>query len=245
MNRQDEFSNEAVSAYVGGELERDERIALLQAASRSDGLAGRICEAGYLKELVQGAYQEPEKRVVASRAPRGGLVGWTGYAAAATLGAVAVFAGLQIQDAGRVEQQFAGSYQPAFEGSLQPAGINQGRVVFHISVAEERLADELLDQVELVLQSYAREGRALKVEVVANNEGLRILQQGRSPVAERIRQLDDRYQNLMFAACDNTLQRFRKENGEQIEILPQAVIVQSGVSFVVRRQKEGWAYIKV
>ncbi len=244
MNRQDEYSNEAVSAYVDGELEREERIALLQAASRSAGLAGRICEAGYLKELVQGAYQEPEKRV-ASRAPRGSLGGWTGYAAAATLGAVAVFAGLQIQDAGRVEQQFAGSYQPTFGGSFQPAGMNQGRVVFHISVAEERIADELLDQVELVLQSYAREGRALKVEVVANNEGLRILQQGRSPVAERIRQLDDRYQNLMFAACGNTLQRFRKENGEQIEILPQAVIVQSGVSFVVRRQKEGWAYIKV
>ena len=245
MNKQDEYSNEAVSAYVDGELERDERVALLQAASRSEGLAGRICEAGYLKELVQGAYQEPEKRIVASRAPRGSQGGWVGYAAAATLGAVAVFAGLQIQDAGRVEQQFAGSYQPVPGDSILPVGINLGRVVFHISMAEERLADELLDQVELVLQSYARQGRRLKVEVVANNEGLRILQQGRSPVAERIRQLDDRYQNLMFAACGSTLQRFRKDKGEQIEILPQAVIVQSGVSFVVRRQKEGWAYIKV
>jgi len=230
---------------VDGELERDERVALLQAASRSDELAGRICEAGYLKELVQEAYQEPEKRVVSSHAPRGSLGGWASYATAAVLGAVSVFAGFQILDAGRVEQQLAGSYQPAFEDSVQPTGLNQGRVVFHISVAKEQLADELLDQVELVLQSYAREGRALKVEVVANNEGLRILQQGRSPVAERIRQLDDRYQNLMFAACGNTLQRFRKEKGEQIEILPQAVIVQSGVSFVVRRQKEGWAYIKV
>ena len=95
---------------------------------------------------------------------------------------------------------------------------------------------------DLVQEALAK---ALKVEVIANNEGLRILQQGRSPVAERVRQLADRYQNLMFAACGNTRQRFRKDKGEQIEILPQAVIVQSGVSFMVRRQKEGWAYIKV
>jgi len=243
MNRQDEYSNEAVSAYVDGELEMGERVALLQAASRSDELAGRICEAGYLKELVQGAYQEPEKRVVSSHSPPGSLGGWASYAAAAVLGAVSVFAGLQVQDAGRVEQQFAGSYLPMFEDPVQPVSMNQGRVVFHISVAEERLANELLDQVELVLQSYARQGRALKVEVVANSEGLRILQQGYSPVTGRIRQLDDRYQNLMFAACGSILQRFRKDKGEQIEILPQAVIVQSGVSFVVRRQKEGWAYI--
>jgi intracellular sulfur oxidation DsrE/DsrF family protein len=72
-----------------------------------------------------------------------------------------------------------------------------------------------------------------------------MLQRGRSTVAERIEQMDARYANLLFAACGNTLQRFRREQGESIEILPQAVIVQSGVSFVARRQQQGWAYIKV
>jgi len=28
-------------------------------------------------------------------------------------------------------------------------------------------------------------------------------------------------------------------------VLPEAVVIKSGVSFVTRRQQEGWAYIKV
>ena len=66
-----------------------------------------------------------------------------------------------------------------------------------------------------------------------------------APVADRIQELDARYNNLRFAACGNTLERLRRERGETIVVLPEATVVNSGVSFVTRRQQEGWVYIKV
>ncbi|MCW8906384.1 MAG: hypothetical protein OQL28_03970, partial [Sedimenticola sp.] len=72
-----------------------------------------------------------------------------------------------------------------------------------------------------------------------------LLQQGQSPFPERIRQLHAAHPNLVFAACGNTLERLVKRYGKPIDILPEAVIIRSGVSSISRRQQTGWAYIKV
>lgn len=245
MNDMSNCSEEIVNAFVDGELAADERQELLAAAAESDQLRQRICEAVQLKEMVRAAYPLKEPATT----PRRGRdnyrrPGWS--AMAAGLGAVTLAATLLLQEWEPADRMAAVIQTPV---QLQDAGYEQPesrtRVVFHVSSADPEAARELLDQVELVLREYAESNRPLKVEVIANNQGLRLLQQGRSPVAERIRQLDERYQNLMFAACGNTLERLRRETGEPIRILPQAVIVQSGVSFVARRQREGWAYIKV
>jgi hypothetical protein len=126
-----------------------------------------------------------------------------------------------------------------------PSSSQQTRVVFHISSDRQQDASLLLDQVELVMQEHQSNGRPIRLEVVANNQGLRMLQQGRSPVAERIRQLHAVYPQLIFAACGNTLERMTQETGEKIDILPEAIIIRSGVSYITRRQQIGWSYIKV
>ena len=244
MNGIPNYSDEIVSAFVDGELGDAERQQLLAAAAGSDDLRRRICNAAQLKELVKAAYPKMGGRDPGEDA-RGNRWRFTRYAVAASLVLASLAGVLTLQRQGPTEALFS-------DDLLRTVALDSGReqqasrtrVVFHVSSADPEAARELLDQVELVLREYSDSNRPLKVEVVANNQGLRLLQQGRSPVAERIRQLDARYQNLLFAACGNTLERLRRETGEQIRILPQAVIVQSGVSFVARRQHEGWAYIK-
>ena len=232
MNADNRYSDEQINAFVDGELTHEERVELLERATHSDSLKQRICDAQYLKERVQDAYPET---VAAEHDP--GRRRFFGHAIAAAVGGVTVLTGLRVLD--RTEPgvvTVAGS-----ESELQR---DQSRVVFHISSDDAGLADELLNQVELVLQDYASNSKPIKVEVVANNQGLRLLQLGRSPFPERIRKLDEKYQNLMFAACGNTIERFRKKFAERIEILPEAVVIRSGVSFVARRQQQGWSYIK-
>ena len=55
MNKNN-YSDEIVNAFVDDELGHQERIELIEAASKSDHLRQRICDAQLLKELVVGSY---------------------------------------------------------------------------------------------------------------------------------------------------------------------------------------------
>jgi len=242
MNRDDNFSEEFVNAYVDGELDDVDSLELLASASRSPELSRRICEIAYLKSLVQNACTQPASRPIRGSRQGSSLIP---YALAAGLGALSLLGAMTFSDLARgpTERMVSASDNEAPLTALKPAV--QSRVVIHVSSADPAVAEELLDQVQLVLQDYASQGRSLKVEVVANNQGIRLLQQGLSPVADRVHDLNSRFDNLRFAACGNTLERLRREKGETIVVLPEAVVIKSGVSFVARRQQEGWAYIKV
>jgi len=57
--------------------------------------------------------------------------------------------------------------------------------------------------------------------------------------------LSTRYERLTFAACQNTIDRLRQDQGISVQLLPEAVIIDSGVAEVIKRQQQGWAYIQV
>lgn len=234
------YSDEQLNAFIDDELALDERIALLQAATDSDPLRSRLLQLQYLKELTRAAYpfNSPTENKRWTPAPGGRL---TRYLAAAAIGGLSLFAVQLVTDTRPIPELT----RQAPLALVEDAPVAQTRVVFHISSDNREDAALLLDQVETVLQEHRASGRPLRLEVVANNQGLRLMQQGRSPFPERIRQLSESYPNLVFAACGNTLERMTKETGEQIQILPEAVIIRSGVSYITRRQQTGWAYIKV
>ncbi|MET0012768.1 MAG: hypothetical protein ABW085_00675 [Sedimenticola sp.] len=242
MNTSD-YSEEVINAFVDDELDHHERLELLEAASRDDSLRQKVCEAQHLKEMVREAYplsSEPAD----GRGRRSGFNALLRYGAAALLGGLALFSVLSVNE--RIDYRQAVTETAHSGGTAsQPADENQRRVLFHISSEDHETAQQLLEQVELVLREHEARGEAVRVEVVANNQGLRLLQQGRSRFAAQIRELHQRYPSLVFAACGNTMERFRKRYGENITVLPEAVVVRSGVSLVARRQEMGWSYIKV
>lgn len=230
------YSDEQLNAFVDNELEPRERLEILQTAVGSELLRNQLLQRQYLKELNRAAFpldEQPRRphRRTPSR-PRGH------YLAAAAIGGLALFA-VQLMTTSDPDGR-----TPLVTLS-KPTQAQQTRVVFHISSDNHTDGEQLLDQVELVLREYQANGRPLRLEVVANNQGLRLMQQGRSPFSERIHHLSETYPNLVFAACGSTLERLIQETGEQIRILPEALIVRSGVSYITRRQQTGWAYIKV
>lgn len=119
------------------------------------------------------------------------------------------------------------------------------RLVFHLTAPEQTVAGDLLDEVERLLVSYRAEGRPLRVEVVSHGDGLALLRDRLSAHKARIRALARRFDNLTFVACLNTIERMRTEHGIEVVLVPEAEVTRSGVSRVVRRQREGWAYIRV
>ena len=83
------------------------------------------------------------------------------------------------------------------------------------------------------------------VDVIVNSDGLNLLRADTTRHAARIRSISSRFDNVVFAACRNTMARLRREQGIVVQLIPEAVVIESGVAGVVERQRHGWAYIRV
>jgi len=86
--------------------------------------------------------------------------------------------------------------------------------------------------------------KAAKFEVVMHGKGLGLLLA--KNVAENA-ELKEKLTKLhadgvIFAACENTMRRDKVEKKDLIE---QAITVDSGVGEVIRKQGEGYSYIKI
>jgi hypothetical protein len=222
-----------LDAFVDDELDADDRAAVLAGLKRSESAQARVNETRQLKDLLRLAYRDekPEPRPPARR-------NRSLPAIAALLGVIAVTASLSLQ---RSETRPAAA-ETRYAG-IATAPVVAERVLFHLSSDDRQAALELLDQVELVATAYAREERDLRILVITNNEGLRLYQAGDNLPARRIRELYRRFDNIVFAACGTTLRK--QAAGARIELLPEVIVIDSGVAEIARRQFEGWKYIQI
>jgi len=232
-----------INAYVDGELTPEERLEVLNALRKDPELAREVCELNNLKSQLELAYAQPPG--LSGRSAVRKRPAWLTLAASVLALAVGVtggwFAGVNDRAGDRLvvlDPQGRGQAPATAES-------DETRIVFHITTPDQLAAGELLDEVETMLQAYQRDGRNLRVEFVSNGDGLDFLRQGLSQHQERIHQLAESYRNLTFVACKNTIDRLQVEQGIEINVLPDAEVIESGVSHVVERQKEGWAYIRV
>lgn len=117
-----------------------------------------------------------------------------------------------------------------------PVQNQQHRVVFEIASDDKEQWTALLNNVENLQKAFGP--CKVQTEVVAHGKGLGLLTKD-SPVAERLEKIAAT--GVLFAACENTMKR---KNVTKEQLLPSATTTDSGVAEVVRKQAEGWAYIK-
>jgi len=236
-----------LNAFVDGELSPDQQAELLEAMRNDPDLARQACELGQLKAQLRLAYADPPEPQRQGVAKVG--ASWQAIAAGFLLLAVGLVSGWSLH---------ANAPGLGIEGNrfvvLDPEGRGQApavaadeetRIVFHLTNPDQTAAGELLDEVEAMLAAYQADGRALRVEVVSHSEGLDLLRDRLSRHKERIHDLAGQFSNLTFVACQNTINRLKVERGIEVKLLPDAEVIDSGVNHVVKRQKEGWSYIRV
>jgi intracellular sulfur oxidation DsrE/DsrF family protein len=80
--------------------------------------------------------------------------------------------------------------------------------------------------------------------VVANADGVRLLQAGTSPHAARIAALLARYDNIAFLACSRSLEKLRLK-GIDVHLLPDVGVVPGALEEIVARLQEGWVYVRI
>jgi intracellular sulfur oxidation DsrE/DsrF family protein len=236
-----------LNAFIDGELSADQQAELLEAMRDDPELARQLCELGQLKAQLRLAYAhppQPRQRVVAKV-----KASWWAVAASTALLAVGLVSGWVLHAKApewRAEASRFVVLDPDGRGQRPAvASEEETRIVFHLTNPNQTVAGELLDEVEGMLKAYRADNRPLRVEIVSHSEGLDLLRERLSQHKERIHQLAGQYENLTFVACKNTMDRLRVEKGIEVSLIPDAEVIDSGVNHVVKRQKEGWSYIRV
>jgi len=126
-----------------------------------------------------------------------------------------------------------------------PASGDTVKVLIHVSSITAAHNPGALDEIENLVRYYRDQRQSARVEVVMNGEGLNLARVDTTRFAERIRRMQEEYDNLTFAACQNTIQRLKREQGITAKLLPGVTVIDSGVAQIMRRQQQGWAYIQV
>ncbi len=219
-------------AYVDDELAPEERAALECRFAAEPRLVERIRQLDALKRDIRDAYPVAMGLIARSQPYRR-----LGLAAAALLAGVLI--GLGIGRAGD-----PGGAAPAV-AVVAGAEDSMTRVLLHVGSGDAEAMGEALTSARYILEDFARDGRAVRVHVVANGPGLNLLRRNASPFADRIRELEGDFANVQFVACQNTIDRVEKNTGEPVRLLPEVLRVDSGVAEIARKRARGWLYIGV
>lgn len=239
MKREEPILEEQLDAFLDGQLDDKERGAILEAIDKDKELAAQLCELRQLKDMVLLAYHAPplpsgHDRPVRQRRGRllplaaaavlllalGGVGGWLGR------GELPVMPHLPMQ---RVAQ-------------FNPATSNDTRIILQIGTMDPQRVEPALKAAEELLDANDK-ARAVKLEIIANAEGLGILRRS-SPYAKRIQTIVATHRNVAFLACGIARSKARLREGRQIELIPEAQVVPAALEQILSRLQDGWLYIK-
>ena len=95
-----------------------------------------------------------------------------------------------------------------------------------------------------MLVSYREAGVPIKLEIVANGDGLSLLRSETSPFPERAAELIHNFDNVAILACANTLKLLELQ-GADTSLVPYVQKTRSALEKVVDRLQDGWLYIEV
>ncbi len=123
---------------------------------------------------------------------------------------------------------------PAAQAADAAAG--RHKVVFQVSDNDPAKWNLALNNVRNIQQDLGREN--VEVELVAYGPGLNMLKLD-SAVAARV--AETLVNGAGILACENTMRGAKLTN---TDLLPNISLVKAGVTALMLRQREGWAYIR-
>ncbi len=239
------FSDEHLNAYLDGELADTERMHLLETLRTDRELASRTCQLQKVKEMVQLAYPlptEPARRAARTHRRRDRFFGPA--LAASLLFLVGLLGGWYANTQYHATPSLLEIARSTNFNAASEAG-KPWRLMLHVSSGNTHRYGVMLSETERLLRTARAEGQPVHIEIVTNGPGLQLLSNRDDPVTRRLQRLAREFDNLELRACERALARYRALKGHDLNLIPEAGTVPSAMSEVIRRQKEGWAYINI
>ncbi|MHB8415436.1 MAG: hypothetical protein ACYDB1_08655 [Acidiferrobacteraceae bacterium] len=246
MNRGQGFSEEFLNAFIDNQLEPEEKARAYALLSNDEEFNRRVCELRKVRDLVQLAFKE----VAVTRNPGQKTTGRVrGDSRRHALAIGLLLIGVAIGWGFRTGISLGSNGSVAGQAVLHRQAVlrapGETKVLFHLNSGRHRRMREVLDEAQNLLRLYHVEKHPAEVEIIANGAGIDLLRVHHSPFAARIQAMHEKYPNLTFAACQDTIDRLISQDNIHPHLLPEATIVPSGVAQIIRLQQRGWTYIRV
>lgn len=114
---------------------------------------------------------------------------------------------------------------------------SQHRIIMQLSSNDTLVWKGLMNNLKHLKAGW---GDSLIIEVVAHGPGIDFLTKGKTNQQEKITHF--KKMGIEFIACENTMME-RKVPKESI--ISEAGFVKMGIGEIVRKQEQGWSYIKI
>ena len=233
-------SDELLNAFVDDQLDGAEKSQTFDAIEQDDVLKERVCELRGLKEKVRHAYEHPPSRARSAVKGRRLRASHLQALVACLLLCIGAASGWFAHTWGgdREMKRLLQSVQ------RNDVGAEPQKIIVHVGSSNPVRLKAALDESESLLDSNRRSGRILQIEIVANGGGVDLLRADVSPYAKRIGLMQEKYPNLGFIACGQTIKKLQ-EKGVDVQLLPRSGVASSALDQITLRLKEDWVYIKV
>lgn len=111
------------------------------------------------------------------------------------------------------------------------------KVVFDLTSDNQKIWETLLNNVENVKKEL---GPSTKIEVVVHGNGIGLLLKRTD--FQKSRMAKHSSDGVQYLACENTMKR-KKVN--KTDLYDFAGTVPAGLAEIIRKQQEGWSYVKI
>lgn len=248
-----DISDETLNAFIDGELNAAGKSEIFEALGKDQELSQRACELRRLSELVRHSYDCPPDIEQYRKPSTRSMSRWgQGLAASLLLGLGATLGWTIHQpEETPVNTALKAMYwdeHNAFQNTdINKITAQQGtkRIIVHLNTSSVSKFEKALTTAEQLLETYGDD--SAEIEVVANASAIRMLRDGYSPYAHRVQDLQQRYINLTFLACQDAIDHAREIEGSntQVNMLPDVELTPSALEHILNRLSEGWGYLNV
>lgn len=246
MNRQQPISEELIHAFVDGELDPHERQQVILAMAENPEIAREVDELQKLKELIMAARPDEKTLSEFSAISKTGKSFMSKCTTLATtsLAASILLGVLLLMNNMRHDVQPSSLAENSVENitTSDQSNVQKSRVLLHVNRNDTATAAQLFEKLNSILSQNNKHQR---IEVVASGPGLSLLRAETSPFPEKIRQIRSQHDNVVFIACQTTLNRLMMKINRKVPLLPEAMLTASGPELIKLRKAQGWKYINI
>jgi len=248
MTSKQQLSDEILNAYIDQELDDQEMLRVQFLLSESSGLQRRLDVLQQLKTMVRSARPGNTPEI-----PLESEIDQKDCRCHVTAAAVVLmFAGWLMWALFPIDEHKPLSIETAlgteltttktlFDTAQEDTAV---KVVLLVNRDEKQAGKFLFDQIDMLLAAAKRRHVAVRIEVLANGDGLTLLRSDMSPYAKKIHDIQNRYDNVIFIACADTIKR-RKLSLADLNLFPEVMVVSSVSRRISLRQSQGWNVIQV
>lgn len=264
------ISDEFLNAFVDNQLTQEEKAAAYDQINESKEINMQICQLRKVSDLVRLGYDNPPAppKHKLEQTTEGFSLNIAACLAAGIAMVLGIVLGWNIGPTQDLDQKniatttkskithavkdsrnaealkVSSNSNPKIQAAAS-ADSDQIKIMIHLNSGEPELVRDSLDELESLLKHYRKTGQRARIEMVTNGNGITLLRADASPFPERIKRMQQEYDNLTFVACQNSMNRLKDERGITAKLIPGVVVIDSGVAQLMRRQHQGWAYIRV